>query len=371
MDLSSVALFLLALLTGYMARRRAYLGLLDPLQLLAVSEAVWVVTVHALAVDGGATNAQATLFTAAILLWWALWLLFGQAFGRRYVDAIRQYWIRLDHASGAEKATLIGLYAAFAFIVLAVTVMTGGGGDNRLSVMKFLRPIEGVTALLPIPVLYLLLTRNSKLAKLLLVALLLQMIFTGGKSAILSILLPLTGMMQTGKLTVRPRHLVAIGGLIFCGFAASTIVNYGVAAPGALFDILYSRISLDGDVYLLALPNDVIYQTTTTSLSSYLTGPILKTLLLPVTIDENIGSQISSIISGQDTPNGPNPHWPVVLMAYGIDGINAVGLSIVAFTAMLLVKFRLIAARVVRRLPLPLVVPLGAFILSFPTDLFR
>lgn len=370
METLPIVLFLLSLLIGYNIRRRAYLGPLDPLQLLAVSEAVWVATISELHRTGVASNAQVTIFAISIAIWWSLWCGFTLAYGRAWVKAVKGYWLRLDRADSAQVTALVGLYAVFAFVVLMVTLAAGGGGDNRLSVMKFLRPIEGVTAILPIPVIYVLLTRKAWSAKLLLGAVLVQMIATGGKSAILLILLPLTGLVQTGKLTMRPKHLVGVAVLLFGGFAASVVANYGVDAPGALLDILYTRVSLDGDVYLLALTNDVIYHTSTSSLLNYLTGPILKALLLPLPIDENIGSQIASIISGQDTPNGPNPHWPVVLMAYGVPALTAAGLSVIAFSMALFVKFRVLGSDIVRTLPLAVVVPLGAFCLGFPQTYF-
>lgn len=365
-----IALLVTSAIVSYGVRRPVYLGPIDPLKLNALSEGIWVVTVYHLAIEGVASRTQVLVFTVCILLWWAAWWVFGRRWGAAYRRAMTRFWERIAQMPRWAGTRLTILYLAGLTTLLLVTLASGGGGDNRLSVTKLLRPMESITTLLVPIVLFRLLIATTLRSKVLLATVLLMMIVTGGKGSILSLLIPVTGAALIGRMTLRIHTIATLVAIALLGFAASVTINYGVTDPLEIFDVLYTRMSLEGDVYLLALPNDLLGQTSTTSLTSYLFGPLIKVLFLPIHVDTSIGAQIGSLLRNEETANGPNPQWPIVLLAFHRSEISAIWLSLVCFTAVLWMKLRLPAQPSARRWPLWLSIPLNAFILLYPETFF-
>lgn len=370
MDNLTPYLFFATLFIGYGIRRKAYLGPVDPLQAIAVSESVWVVTVYELARDGAATNHQATMFGICLLLWWASWWYAARHFGSVYRESITAFWQRLSDMPHWRKRRMLILYLVGLSILILVTLANGGGGDNRLTIMKLLKPLESVTTILVPAVLFNLLISQRRYSKPLLAAVLVGMIITGGKSAILSILIPVTGASLIGRIRLQPRVILGLIVVSLIGFCASAMINYDVSNPIDALQLLYFRISLEADVYLLALPSDLLPQTQITSLTTYLLGPLIKLLFLPIDVDTNIGAQIGSIISGTDTVNGPNPHWPIVLLAYNKSIITSIFLSIICFGIVLNLKFKLSRFSQKRRWPMWAMIPVHGYILIYPQTFF-
>lgn len=363
-------LLVVSIAVSYLVRRQVYLGPVDPLKLSALGEGVWVVTVYQLALQGVATPPQVLVFTICLLIWWLAWWLLGRRWGKSYRLSIMRFWKRIAEMPRTSATRLTVLYLVGLLTLLLVTLSSGGGGDNRLSIMKLLRPMESVTTLLVPVVLFRLLLAKSRRSKLLLVTILLAMIVTGGKSSILSLLVPVTGAALIGRIQLRPKTIAGLVMIALLGFFASVTTNYGVTNPLQVLSVLYTRMALDGDVYLLALPNDLLAQTSTTSLTTYLFGPFIKVLFLPIDVDQNIGAQIGSLLRDEDTANGPNPHWPIVLMAFHKGIVSIVVLSVLSFMVILWVKLRVVKHSESGHWPLWAAIPFTSYVLLYPQTFF-
>lgn len=365
MEYIPATIFLCSLTISYWSRRPAYLNFLDPLQIIALSEGVWAATVYGLWSEGVATDLQAEAFTLCIAMWWTAWRIASVRLGPRYINAVKSIWIRVSQIDGFRSGMIISLFTFGLLITLAVTIANGGGGDNRLVVIKLLRPIESLTALLPPVVLFILFTKQTRSSLAIAVFLLLGMIAVGGKSSILQIVIPLSGMVLIGRIQLNFKVIASVFAVAALGFSASIMLNYGVQDPSLILSALIERISLDGDVYILSFTNDIIGETTTTSLLAYLLGPLIKLFFLPIHVDQSIGSQIGALIRNEDTVNGPNPHWPVVLLAYHLSLFQIFLLTIPAFALIMWIKFRLIAFRNPSSWPIWAVIPFFSYVLLY------
>lgn len=362
--------FLLSVSIGYFVRRPVYLSSVDPLQFGALGEGIWVVTVYQLAAQGIASSEQATVFGVCLILWWAMWWRLAKRWGPGYRVAMAAFWLRIATMPRQQSLKLTLLYLAGLMLLLVVTLLSGGGGDNRLSIMKLLRPVESVTTLLVPIVLFRFLIAQGCGQKIMLVLILSAMVVTGGKSSVLLLLIPVTGAVLIGRMSIRGSTIAGLCAIGLIGFAASVAINYGVTDLLEVITIFYTRLSLDGDVYLLALPNELVANLSTTSLASYLLGPFIKLLFLPIHVDISIGSQIASVLQDGESVNGPNPHWPIVLLAYHRSVFSALWLSVVCFAMVLWVKLRLPSRSTCRRWPIWLAIPMNSYILLYPQSFF-
>ncbi len=365
-----VAAMLVSLILGYRSRCRIYLGPLDPLKLLAIQEAAWSATVAQLHLLGLIEGRAVVVFTLTLVLWWTAWRTAPSSWCRRYRESVRTIWLRVALLDHGRLFALTCLYVIPAAIFVAAAA-TLGGGDNRLAVVKILRPLEAFTSLLAPVILFRALVSRSRWRWPAVAFVLSLIVLAGGKGAILVVLVPITGAQLIGRMnsdtaTIRRAVLVLVVGLF-----ASVTINYDVASPLAVLEVIGTRVLLEGDVYLISLGADWLGSVSLNSIWTYVFGPLIKATLLPIEVDQHLGSQMASAALGEDTPTGPNAHWPVVLMALGIyDAATVALLSIALFGSVMLIKLRILSPRRTRRYPMAVVIPAAMFVLQFPQTFF-
>jgi len=366
-----VACYFLCVLIGYWCRRPIYLGTLDPLKLLSLQEGAWAATVGWLYTQDSLTEDQVVVFALSLSLWWLIWALICKVGAGNYRLSMLILWHRVASLSKYRVGVVSTLYVAAALVFATVSILLGGGGDNRIDIFKLLRPLEGFVTILAPLVFFRLLISKHRLRIFALGALCVMLIISGGKGAIFSLFFPITAAELVGRIRFNKRSIVGAAVFVIAGISISIAANYGATSPSEILSILVNRLLMEGDIYILALANSGLDSVTVTSFPSYIFGPILKALMLPFQVDQNIGSQIASAVGGEEVPTGPNGQWPVLLMAYGLTANwEILSLSIIFFTLSICLKMFLLDPNRTRKSSIAIAFPAGSFVLQFPQTFF-
>jgi hypothetical protein len=198
-----------------------------------------------------------------------------------------------------------------------------------------------------------------------------MIIASGGKSAIVSLLLPITAAELVGVIKIDKKRIFLIIAVVLFGIMASITLHNRSADNFSIFSVLTFRLLMEGDIYFHALVNGNLNSVTVTSLPAYIFSPIIKVLMLPIQVDQNIGSQIGSAIAGFDVLTGPNGHWPILLMAYGLYANFASAIiSCLFFLLVIGIKLFLINPKFVTKIRIAFILPMMTFALQYPQVAF-
>lgn len=369
--IETTIIYFVSVWIGYKCRQPIYLGQFDPLKLLALQEGAWVATVTWFYLEDSISVDQITMFAMTIVIWWLTWKFLSEFGRQRYRNAMRIAWQRVSTLDEGRFKIIFSLYLATLTIFTVVSIMLGGGGDGRLAISKLLRPLEGFITLLGPLVLFKLLINRKVINIFYLVILVAMIIVSGGKSAIVSLLLPITAAELVGVMKIDKKHLLLIIAVMLGGITASIALHNNGADDSSIFSVLTFRLMMEGDIYIHALVNGNLNSVTVTSLPAYIFGPIIKVLMLPIQVDQNVGSQIGSAIAGFDVPTGPNGHWPILLMAYGLyaNYANAI-ISCLFFLLVIGIKLFLISPKVATKIRIAFILPMMTFALQYPQIAF-
>jgi len=362
---------MLSFLFSYWSKSKLYLGPLDPLKILAFQEAAWVSTVFFLYFEGSTNEEQLSIFLFCIVLWWLSWWGFSSLFGRNYKRVIFLYFQEIEKIQKKKSIVLMVAFYMASLIFLIGTIKFGGGGDDRLAIMKIFRPLEGFVVLLAPIVLFKLLISRDRIRTPLLVFAAALMIAIGGKGAIFVFLLPITAVGLIGHVNFKILTIIKIAVLLISGVFVSILINYGADSIYGVVEIFFHRLMMEGDIYILALANNGIVDVKITSLFFYVFAPIFKSFMLPFEFDRNIGAQISSALTGFEVQTGPNGHWSVLAMIYGFKAdVELLFISFVFYSLIISLKLFLISSGRLKNLPIALTIPLGSYVIQFPQTFF-
>ena len=356
---------------GYYSRARIYLGPFDPLKIIAFQEAAWATTVFHLSTEGSINEEQASIFWASIILWWISWLGFSLIFGFKYKRTVFLFFEKISKISNKKFAILSFIYIISLSFFLLTSIIFAGGGDNRLGILKIIRPIEGFIVFLTPIIIYLILIDRvkNKIISLVLIALILILI--GGKGAILTFLLPITAAEMTKRIRLDRKNIIIISLLLLSGISTSIIINYDADSLFLIINVFVTRLFMEGDVYILAFSNDGLQYVKIKSLFIYVFSPILKIFMVQYDFDQNIGAQIASGFAGFEVITGPNAHWPILALISGYkNNVEFLIVSFIFYTIIILLKLILIRPVMISRLPISILIPFMGFVIQFPQSFF-
>lgn len=363
--------YIFSVWVGYKCRQPIYFGKFDPLKLLALQEGAWAATVTWFYLENLISTDQITMFAMTIGLWWLTWKFLSEFGSQSYRKAMKIAWQRVLTLDKGKSQIIFSLYLATLTTYTVVSIMLGGGGDGRLAIVKLLRPLEGFITLLGPLVLFKLIINRKVINILLVVIILTMLIATGGKGAVVVLLLPIAAAEFLNVIKIDKKRFILITSIIFIGVAASITLHYKGEGGVDVFSVLTNRLLMEGDIYILAFAQDQLNSVTVTSLFAYIFGPLVKVLMLPIHVDPNIGSQIGSAIAGYDVPTGPNGHWPVLLMAYGLHANYASAIiSLLFFMLVISIKLFMINSKVARKIRTAIILPMMIFSLQYPQTVF-
>ncbi len=297
--------------------------------------------------------------------------MFSFLFGARYTKMVLLYFIKIEKIQDKKFNTILIIFYFALFAFLIGTIKFGGGGDERLAIMKLLRPLEGFIVLLAPVVLFKLLIIKKMIKVPLLILATAPLIAIGGKGAVLVFLLPITAAALTGHINLNKRNIFKIIIVLTLGIFLSIIVNYKGGSISEIINTLVNRIMMEGDIYILGLANNGISDVNIKSLLIYVFAPIFKTLMLPFDFDKNIGAQIYSALAGFEVQTGPNGHWPILAMVYGFKADIALLLyTLIFYIIVISIKLLVVSSFWVRKLPIAVLIPLVSYVIQFPQTFF-
>lgn len=368
--IETTIIYFVSVWVGYKCRQPIYLGQFDPLKLLSLQEGAWVATVTWYYLEGSISVDQVTMFVMSIVIWWLTWKILSE-FGRQsYRNAMRIAWQRVSTLDKGKSQIIFSLYLTTLITFTLFSIMLDGGGDGRLEISKLLRPLEGFIALLGPLVLFKLLINRRLINIFYLLIMVVMIIVSGGKAAIVSLLLPITAAELVGVIKIDKKRSFLIITVMLGGIIASIAMNYS-GADRSILSVLTERLMMEGDIYIHALVNGNLNSVTVTSLPAYIFGPIIKVLMLPIQVDQNIGSQIGSAIAGSYVPTGPNGHWPILLMTYGLYANYASAIiSCLFFLLVISIKLFLINPKVATKIRIAFILPMITYALQYPQIAF-
>jgi len=369
--MNSVNTFLVILFFSsifYLLRRSIYIGIFDPLKLLAIFEGIWIYKYIYLFNVNIITSDILVMLLACMTGWYFSWLLMIKLYSDTYIANIKNCWLKIKNLDHVNNFILFVFYLLPLITLVIYTNISNNYGDARITMLKSVRLLEGFTTLLCPIVIYKLLTFKTARSYITLLFIVTMNIIIGGKSTIFIILLPLAACELTNVYKFKIKSILFVIILLILGIYYSIMFNYenndGVIA------VLINRIKNEGDIYDLVFSEELLDNIKVDSLMLYLIGPFVK-LVSNELVDINIGAQIGSLLAGFEVFTGPNGHWPILLMAYGLNSYSSFFLiSVIFFTLVIGFKFWIIRSSLINKLPLFLIIPLVSFSSLYPQNAY-
>jgi hypothetical protein len=350
----------------YLLRSSIYIGKFDPLKLLAIFEGLWTYSYIDLFTLNIISFEILMMLIACLSGWYLSWFFLIKLFGKTYIINIKNCWLKIKNLNKINNFILFVFYLIPLIIIVNYTIISNNYGDARISMLKSVRIIEGFTTLLCPIVLYKLLTFKTTSSLIFLIFILMLNVIIGGKSSIFIILLPLAACELTNVYKFKIKEIVIVLITLLLGIFFSILLIY--ESNDGFINVLTNRIKNEGDIYYLVFSNSLLENIKMDSLILYLIGPFIK-LISKDMVDINIGAQIGSLLAGFDVFTGPNGHWPILLLAYGLESYYSLFLiSVIFFTIVIGFKFWIIQSFILNKLPLFLIVPLVSFSSLFPQN---
>jgi hypothetical protein len=365
MELTGVSIFIfsIAFLIFYIARMPIYIGVLDPIKIQAIQEAVWTTTFFQLFESGYISIDYATLIILTLTIWLFGWFITCKYYGKKYKEFASDSWNKLCLIDRSKTTAIYIIFYFSITLYCAYTYYTSGGGDARLLTNKTLRLIEGPVYLLSAFVIFRMLISKNRASKLVLAITMIGLVYIGGKSAAFAILLPITAAVYIKKIRLGIASYTYILLATSCMLVASIFINY---SSQDILNSLINRILMEGDIYIYSFILDGITFAKVESIFLYVFSPILKTSFFPFNYDVNVGAQISSGLAGTDLYTGPNAHWPIVLIGAKIYSIFQIIIFSIAFYLLLIfLKFHFISVKIFKINPIYLA-PLVSYTAQYP-----
>ncbi|MDA9566379.1 hypothetical protein N9R76_01105 [Planktomarina temperata] len=325
----------------WLIKKKFYLNSLDPLQLLCLSEAIIVVTIYNQLENAQNANLTGILFYI-LPLYSLYWIVTGFLIAPLYKRALMVTLTKVANFSTARRRVLIYSLFICAFIMFFFAIVTGLVADNRIYLLKYIRPLESLVKwLFPVGVFLFLTQRYTFFWKFILLIVPVLLIFISGKSFALTLLVPISWYYFASNKPVKPLHSIAmLVALSFTMFASLTLV-YGTSAQ-KFINLLVNRILNDSDIYLLGYRTDVIENLVIAEPHLYFVAPLIKYVTLGQISLSNVGSQIASVIAGKEVLTGPNPQYFYLLSIYYDNTAAMIFTSMLLLTSISLVKYLLL-----------------------------
>lgn len=304
------------LLLTLWSRSKLALSPIDPIYLTWMREFVAFITVG-IGHSAGYISDEFVITFSMVFAGYALYIVILATFFRStYKRAVTTVLVFIERDLSSGKLFLGTCFLVYLFTSL---LFFGKGGDSRLEIYQAIRPIQPVltvfTALLMYKLLYDYII-GKRIVLLPGLILLLSIITIGGKSAIFSILLPITYLHFRKHITLTFRGVGVLFVVCLIGVTVSAILNYGVANFGTIVNLIYFRILMDSDIYILYFKIEYGNQVNLPVFFEYIWGPVLKGLGLSELVPMNLGAQIGSAAAGTTVMTGPNGQLPVVIYTY-------------------------------------------------------
>lgn len=311
----SLLLYVLIFVFFYLIKARLYLNLLDPLQLLALSEMIMFVNIYSLPTI---SPSQKLYLYSIMFVYSFFWLTFSVFVKVRYFSALKKCTNYLEHVSWNSIQVLQYLLLIIAILIFVIGQVFSLTGDARLSLTKIFRPVEAFWTIgfyIYLVAIVISKKRVKRFSYFVLMIILSIFISTFGKGYILNIILPISLIFWHKGWPVRIKHLVLTSILVVLGISFGLIFAHG-AVTSSIYSIVLHRFVNDSDIYILGMSEHVISSLHLSNFFTYVFGPFFKILGLGYYVDHNIGSQVGSLIAGRQVLTGPNAQLGYLGMVY-------------------------------------------------------